>query len=109
MPSHGRNLSGRAPRTDGRGYPTHLHAYEEFDDRMLEATASLRAPFTFDDLAAAVGADLRLRDALPRWLASAEWRKLIRREEPALRSPRAYVLTDAGRERLRGLQSAHTA
>jgi hypothetical protein len=87
------------PRTlDGRAYPDHLRVYETYDDSLLPVVAQL-APATFDALSIVI-ADPRMRAALPRWLASAEWRGLVQRFDPSMRSPRTYGLGPEGRSHL---------
>ena len=77
------------PRTlDGRTYPDHLRSYEQYDDVMLPLVEAL-APATFDDLGLRV-TDSHARAALPRWLASAEWRGLIERRDSAGLQTRSY-------------------
>jgi hypothetical protein len=83
-------LGSDTPRTlDGREYPEHLRAYHRYDGVLLPLVASL-APATFDDLSLAIE-DARVRAALPRWLASAEWRGLVERGDGTLGSSRAYL------------------
>jgi hypothetical protein len=70
------SANGRRPRSiDGRPYPDHLKPYEKLDEPLLGLLDQLQ-PATFDQLSDAVS-DLRVRAALPRWLASAQWRHLI--------------------------------
>jgi hypothetical protein len=90
-------LGSDTPRTlDGREYPEHLRAYHRYDGALLPVVESL-APATFDDLSLAIE-DARIRAALPRWLASAEWRGLIQRGDGAVDSPRRYVLGPAAHQ-----------
>jgi hypothetical protein len=80
-----------APQTvDRRQEPDHLHAYHKLDADLLPLVAAM-APTTFDDLSVAVE-DPRARAALPRWLASAQWRGLVARGHAPVGSPRIYVL-----------------
>lgn len=82
-------LGSDTPRTlDGRTYPDHLRQYEHYDKELLPLVERL-APATFDDLSVAV-ADPHTRAALPRWLASAEWRGLIERRDSAAQETRSY-------------------
>jgi hypothetical protein len=93
-------LDTESPRTlDGRVYPDHLRAYEQLDDTLLPALAD-RAPATFDDLSLAIE-EARVRSALPRWLASAEWRGLVERVHPSMTAPRTYVLASRGVDHMR--------
>jgi len=102
-----RSLETETPRTrDGRQYPEHLRPYEEYDAVMLEAAQRLPSSFTFDDLVRAVLAQPGLRDVVPRWVASAEWRQLLERRDESMRSPRTYALTERAVSRLRGLSAA---
>jgi hypothetical protein len=95
------SLDSGTPRTDdGRTYPEHLRPYETYDRSVLAAARNFAGPFTFDELAAAVSGQDRLRDVLPRWLAPAGWRLLVARDESGAHSPRAYVVTERGEERL---------
>jgi hypothetical protein len=85
-------LGSRTPRTlDGRKYPEHLRAYEQYDEQLLPLLDKGR-PLTFDDLSVQISGDRKLLAALPRWIASAEWRGLVERVAPAKRLPRRYVL-----------------
>jgi hypothetical protein len=93
-----------APRTrNRRPYPEHLRPYERYDEPMLSAISELADSFTFDDLAAHVSQP-GLRDVVPRWLASADWRRLVERREEAFGSPRTYAMTTRGRRRLAELR-----
>ncbi|HET6508501.1 MAG TPA: hypothetical protein VFG42_17040 [Baekduia sp.] len=79
------------PRTfDGRTYPSHLRVYEAYDDVLLPVVAD-RQPATFDQLSIAIP-DARMRASLPRWLASAEWRGLVKRLDSSMDAPRTYGL-----------------
>ena len=92
-------LDSNTPRTlDGRSYPDHLRPYEQYDEQFLPLVAG-QEPATFDDLSVSVG-DPRLRSALPRWLASAEWRGLVERRDPSMAAPRMYALGVRGRAKL---------
>jgi hypothetical protein len=92
-------LGTASPRTlDGRVYPDHLRAYEQLDDTLLPVVADL-APATFDDLSIAIE-EAGARSALPRWLASAEWRGLVERVDASMGAPRTYALGSQGIERL---------
>ena len=102
-----RSLDTDTPRTqDGRRYPEHLRAYETYDAVMLEAAQRLPSPFTFDDLVRAVLVQPKLRDVVPRWVASAEWRQLLERREASMSSPRTYALTERAAGRLQRLSAA---
>ncbi len=72
-----RSRASRPRSNDGRPYPPYLKAYEKLDEQLLGILEVLHSA-TFDDLSGAVS-DLRVRAALPRWLASAQWRHLITR------------------------------
>jgi hypothetical protein len=91
-----RTLGWKSPKSlDGRKYPAHLRLYEQFDSVVLPVVAQLE-PATFDDLSMRIE-DPKARAALPRWLASAEWRSLVERHEPSARGPRTYVLGSRAR------------
>lgn len=101
MPIDPRTIGTDRPRTmDGREYPEHLKAYETFDDKLLPVLAKL-GEVTPTELAASVN-DQRLRLVVPRWMASAEWRSLIKRTDRDMHSPRTYRLTEDGIARLQG-------
>ena len=86
-----RTLGWKTPRTiDGRRYPAHLRAYEQFDAEILPLLAEI-GHATFDDLSVRV-TDPKARAVLPLWLASAEWRSLVERHDPSARRPRTYEL-----------------
>jgi hypothetical protein len=87
-PSTSGTPTPRSP--DGRSYPEHLRPYERLDDQLLPLFVAL-APATFDELSLAVG-DARVRAALPRWIASAQWRGLVQRQDTTTRGPWAYGL-----------------
>lgn len=88
-------LGSETPRTlDGRSYPDRLRAYHVYDAQLLPLVSELE-PGTFDDLSVHIG-DARLRSALPRWLASAEWRGLVERRDGSMRGPRTYGLGPEG-------------
>lgn len=83
---------GQRPRSeDGREYPEHLEAYERLDESLIPIVRS-HQPITFDELSAEVH-DVRERAALPRWLASAQWRGVLRRETEAP-GVRSYSLSE---------------
>jgi hypothetical protein len=110
MPIDEHSLESGTPRTlDGRSYPNHLRRYEQYDQTFLELAASFPATFTFDDLAAVASTTTRVRDAFPRWLASAEWRQLLHRADDVPSTPRAYVLTPRGVDVLRQLRLSSAA
>jgi hypothetical protein len=89
-------LDSGTPRTlDGRSYPDHLRPYEKPDGALLPLVARLE-PTTFDELSVVIE-DPRARSALPRWLASAEWRGLVDRLDESMGAPRTYGLTKRGR------------
>lgn len=86
----------KRPRSsDGRTYPAHLRAYETLDESLLPLVEKLE-PVTFDQLSVAVG-DARARAALPRWLASAQWRGILDRPGALPGRPRAYRIAPAKR------------
>jgi hypothetical protein len=90
----------RPRSSDGREYPAHLRAYERLDRDLLPLVADLQ-PVTFDELSLAVS-DVGARAALPRWLASAQWRGILDRPGSLAGKPRAYRIaaqTPAGRGR----------
>lgn len=91
--------SGTPRTTDGRSYPEHLRAYHAYDDVLLPLVA-MHEPVGFDDLSVAVN-DPRVRAALPRWLASAEWRALVERSDTSRRSARRYRLGSRAASSLR--------
>lgn len=94
-----KTLGTATPRTlDGRSYPEHLRAYHAYDAQFLPLVARL-APTTFDEISMQID-DGRLRAALPRWLASAEWRGLVERRDASVRSPRTYGLGPKGPQSL---------
>ena len=90
--------SGRPRTYDGREYPEHLKVYEGYDEVLLPILASL-GEATMTDVAAMVD-DAKVRSIVPRWMASAEWRVLIKRTDRDMRSPRTYRLTERGEEKL---------
>lgn len=91
-------IGSDTPRTnDGREYPEHLKAYEAFDDQLFPLLVEL-GEVTPTEFAASVP-DRRLQTVVPRWMASAEWRSLIRRTDRDVRSPRTYRATEYGVER----------
>lgn len=99
MPVDPATLDTDTPRTlDGRYYPEHLRAYEYLDSQLLPILDAW-GPATFDAFVAHI-ADARQRAAAPRWLASAEWRGLVERQEEGMRGPRRLGVTDRGRNRL---------
>jgi hypothetical protein len=89
-------ISEQASRRDQSEYPQHLRAYEALDRELLPVAGALDE-FTFDDFVARVRSP-RARAVAVRWLASAEWRRLIER---SLGSPRVYTTTPHGRDALR--------
>jgi|HubBroStandDraft_6_1064221.scaffolds.fasta_scaffold331285_3 hypothetical protein len=92
MPIPRQTATGEPPTSpDGRSYPDHLRPYERLDGDLLPIVQDLQ-PVSFDTLSAAVR-DVRQRAALPRWLASAQWRGLLERETPSTGS-RAYSLAE---------------
>jgi hypothetical protein len=99
MPIDPTTLDSDTPRTlDGRDYPEHLRAYESLDSELLPILEGLGSA-TFDTFVARI-ADARQRAAAPRWLASAEWRGLVERQDEGMRGPRRLGVTDRGRSRL---------
>jgi hypothetical protein len=92
-PTAGQALRPRA--VDGRPYPEHLRAFEDYDVRLLKAFDEVDAEtsLTFDQIAARLD-DARLQGILGRWLTSAEWRGLVHAAEgTAPGSAPAYVRT----------------
>jgi|ERR1035441_6691350 hypothetical protein len=90
------SLDTGTPRTlDGRTYPEHLRGYESLDDDLLPILERF-GPATFDVFVAHIE-DARHRAAAPRWLASAEWRGLVERQDEGMRGPRRLGVTDRGR------------
>jgi hypothetical protein len=86
MPLDPASLDTDTPRTlDHRSYPEHLKAYEGYDRLLLQIAMEL-TPFTRESLEGRLQ-DAKVRDAVPRWLASAEWRGLIKRESTGRRDP----------------------
>ncbi|MCW3026795.1 MAG: hypothetical protein JWN81_6 [Solirubrobacterales bacterium] len=100
MPLDPASLDTDTPRTlDGRLYPAHLKVYERYDVLLLRLAMELD-PFRKDSLEAHVE-DQRVRAAVPRWLASAEWRGIIRRESAGrLNPPYLRVQMQRAHERL---------
>jgi hypothetical protein len=99
MPIDPASLDTDTPRTlDGRDYPEHLRAYESLDSKLLPLLDDV-GPATFDGFMTHI-ADPRTRAAAPRWLASAEWRGLVERQDEGMRGPRRLAVTDLGRSRL---------
>lgn len=99
MPIDPTTLDSETPRTlDGREYPEHLRAYESYDSDLLALVNSLGRP-TLNRLAMYVQ-DPRLRSVVSRWLASAEWRGLVRRHDEGMVGERSYSLTDRALTRL---------
>lgn len=95
-------LDTDTPRTmDGREYPRHLRPYSKFDEPLLKVLAA-NEEATFDEVARAP-LDARTVAALPRWLASAQWRGLIAKHSDGS-TRRRYTLTQRGRRRLRDLR-----
>jgi hypothetical protein len=81
------SLATDEPRTtDGRVYPPHLRVYERYDRELLPLILELGSA-TFDDLSIRI-ADPKVRSVLPRWLASAQWRGLVQRNDG---TPRTFV------------------
>lgn len=101
MPLNPATLDSETPETlDKRKYPDHLRKYESLDVELLPIAAQLGG-FTFDDLAERV-TNPRTRAAIPRWLASATWRELIKREDRiGMSSPRINRITGRGLAKLR--------
>ena len=86
--------SGTPTTTDGRRYPAHLRAYEQFDAALLPLVAAIGGG-RLDDIASAAPS-ARLRASVPRWLASAEWRGLVERVDVVTGGPRRFRLTERG-------------
>jgi hypothetical protein len=93
-------LDSDTPRTrDGRSYPDHLRPYERYDDEFLPIVGRLE-PASASELSREIKKP-KLRSVLSRWMASAEWRGLIkRRDGESMASRRTYVLDERGRLRL---------
>lgn len=103
MPVDPATLESGTPRTtDGRSYPDHLRPYEALDGTLLAVLAGFTSA-TFDDLSLAVE-DGRTRAALPRCLASATWRGLVERHDPAMSKPRSFSVTALAHRRLSELK-----
>lgn len=99
MPIDQATLDTDTPRTlDGRDYPEHLRAYERLDAELLPILETV-GPATFDGFIARIE-DARTRAAAPRWLASAEWRGLVERQDQGMRGPRRLAVSERGRARL---------
>ena len=99
MPIDPASLDTDTPYTlDGRKYPEYLRAYHGLDSTLLPLLDDI-GPVTFDRLMARIE-DPRTRAAAPRWLASAEWRGLVERQDAGMRGPRRLAVTDLGRSRL---------
>lgn len=99
MPIDPSSVDRGAPETfDGRKYPEHLKAYEAYDDDLLPLV-ELLGEATSTEIASRVH-DARLRSIVPRWMASAEWRELIERQDRDMRSPRTYKVSERGRSRI---------
>jgi hypothetical protein len=88
----GTNRNGAAPprSPDGRDYPEHLRSYERLDGELVPIVRRMQ-PVTFDELSTAVP-DTSARAALPRWLASAQWRGVVERGTPPEPGLRSYSL-----------------
>jgi hypothetical protein len=96
MPIDPATLDSDTPRTlDGRSYPEHLRGYETMDAELLGLLDTI-GPATFDAFTARI-VDPRQRAVVSRWLASAEWRGLVGRQENGKRGPRRLAVTDRGR------------
>lgn len=80
----------RPASADGRAYPAHLIAYEKLDETLLPIVETMQ-PVTFDELSSALS-DTRARAVLPRWLASAQWRGLLKRRAAGAGAVRSYQL-----------------
>jgi len=94
-----KSVDNGAPETfDGRKYPGHLKAYEAYDDVLLPLVERL-GEATPTEIASHVE-DARLRSIVPRWMASAEWRDLIRRRDRDMHSPRTYRVSERGLGRI---------
>ena len=93
------SLDTGTPRTlDGRDYPEYLRPYEHLDSELLPILDRF-GPATFDGFVTHI-TDPRTRAAAPRWLASAEWRGLVERQDEGMRGPRQLGVTARGRGRL---------
>lgn len=99
MPIDPESVDRGAPETlDGRKYPEHLKAYEAYDHTLLPIVERL-GESTPAEIASYVE-DARLRSIVPRWMASAEWRELIERQDRDMRSPRTYRVSERGQGRI---------
>jgi hypothetical protein len=99
-----KTLNWRTPKAvDGRRYPPHLRSYEVFDAQLTPLVARMQ-PATFDDLSVHIE-DPRALAALPRWLASAEWRSIVRRQSAQSRGRRTYVLGPRAKVRSPGVKA----
>jgi DNA-binding MarR family transcriptional regulator len=89
---------------DGRSYPEHLRPYETYDEELLSRFLEI-GEASANELALSVD-PARLRSLVSRWLASAEWRGLVERQDHDRGRRRTYAVTDRGRRRLADLQNA---
>lgn len=90
MPLDTTTFESDTPRTlDGRTYPDHLRPYEQLDSDMLPIVLSL-GEFEGPELGSAIE-DRRVAASVPRWMASAEWRGLISRQDRSMRDRRTYA------------------
>lgn len=98
-------LDSTTPRTrDGRRYPEHLRPYEAYDKDFLRRLQQI-GEVSENELALSI-APPRLRSMTSRWLASAEWRGLVKRHDRGHAGRhRTYAMTDRGLRRLDDLQS----
>jgi hypothetical protein len=103
MPIDTSTLGTPEPKTlDGRTYPGYLRAFERYDKEMLSLVQELGEP-TLNQLALATPS-AKLRSAVSPWIASAEWRDLIKRVDTAEPiGKRRYRIGERGEERLEEL------
>ncbi|MET0304765.1 MAG: hypothetical protein ABW196_00875 [Solirubrobacterales bacterium] len=102
MPIDTKTLGTQTPETtDGRKYPSYLHAFERYDEELLAKIKQLERP-TLNKLALEAP-DAKTRSAISPWLSSAEWRGLIKRvEAQEMVGKRRYELTPRAEKKLSG-------
>lgn len=100
MPIDTKTLGTQTPKTlDGRSYPSYLRAFEDYDTKLLERVRELGQP-TLNKLAVDAP-NAKMRSVVSPWLASAEWRGLIKRvEAEEMAGKRRYRLDEAGKAKL---------
>lgn len=90
MPLDPSTFESETPRTlDGRAYPDHLRPYERLDADLLPIAVSL-GEFESSELGSAIE-DRRVATSVSRWIASAEWRGLISRQDRSMSDRRTYA------------------